>query len=196
MLGATVLSLSIVAVLGCGEKAESKGDGKHLSHDKEETQAKGKSDIAEKAANDPVESLRAILASVEKDMATEHLAHFSDPGSERGWIKRRIVLSDMKYDVKKTDSLVSPLLAPVNFKCSTIQSEIYPNKGDAEKAKILQPSGLAISCRATLAFQDGKWNAKSLEYYLLESAWVSYSTTPAYSPLQAIWKSIEKATNQ
>jgi hypothetical protein len=199
MIGVVIVYLSIVAVLGCNEKAGSKGGSGNGT-----TESSGKvgtDGSVVKGTNDPVESLKTILASVEKDVAAENLAHItSDSGSEdRGWVKRAIVLSDMKYDVKKTDSLVSPYTAPVSFKLSTIQSEVFATKTAAEKAAIKPaPSESWLSCRADFVFQDNRWVAKSGEWSYLfyqTPSWAPFPKGPPYYlPQYVVWKAIEDAT--
>ena len=199
-----ILFLPIVAVLGCGGGTGSKPETKNVTADsgdktgsKPETKGVTADEgMAKVKTTDPVESLKVILSKVERDMATEQIVFF---GADRGWIKRKVVLSHIEYDVKKSDSLISPFLAPIKFGFSVIQSKDFPTKTEAEKTslEVIEPSPDSDTshCRASLAFRDGSWVAKSLEFYdPFGSSWVQYSGTAHEGPVQAIWKSMGKAT--
>jgi hypothetical protein len=70
-----------------------------------------------KEAADPVESLKAIIAKVQLNGTAPRVTDLKKPGV--WWEKRRQMAVDIKYDVRKTDSLVSPYAATVTYGVET-----------------------------------------------------------------------------
>ena len=110
---------------------------------------------AEDKPADPVALIKPILVKLEKDGTEENVTDFVDTGK---WIKRKYVASTIKFDVKKTDSLVSPFIAMVTWEPKAYISGSYGTKLEAEKAEIPKiPIAGGTRWWAELAFQDGKW---------------------------------------
>jgi hypothetical protein len=90
----------------------------------------------------PVESLKPILAKIEQN-GTQSPTKYRAP----------LVASSLKYDVRKTDSLVSPYVATVHW---------YSHDRGAEITEKGSTPGL-WGWNATLGFQEGKWRLTELE---------------------------------
>ena len=92
------------------------------------------------AKPDPMVSIKAIIASL-------------DRGTPHG-----VVAQDVRYDVKKTDSLVTPFTATITFRdAGSVPASI---------SRTPQADSLASPIKATLAWQDDKWVVKDLSIYM------------------------------
>jgi hypothetical protein len=89
-----------------------------------------------------------------KSLVPESPITFDIPGSERA----RWVLKDFSYDVKKTDSLVSPVVGEILF--------TYEMTGFGEYAKTVNREGKVLysgKMRLHYSFQNGHWVKANLE---------------------------------
>jgi len=129
-------------------------------------------------AKDPVAQLRAVLARIEKNGTQERIVNGGtwnvDPSGGKGWVKRKYTASDLKFDVRKTDSLVSPLTAVVTFDPVQYSGPLCQTQQDAERTTLgANPShkwGERLYGQrsgpftAALAWQEGKWVLNELEW--------------------------------
>lgn len=75
-----------------------------------------------------------------------------------------MTVMDLQYDVRKTDSLVSPYTGTAEFICLLEQSEFYGTKAEAEAASSFEKAS-GEKCQVVFAYQDGRWVVKSRRYY-------------------------------
>jgi hypothetical protein len=122
-----------------------------------------------KPDKDPVTMLKARIK--ENTNAIEQLkarVYYNKYGYEqggKGWAKQKAKLVDLEYDVKKTDSLVTPYIGIVQFSLVLEQSPFYASEDEAVKSVELD-SGVTLKspkCRVTYAFQEDQWIAKRYE---------------------------------
>lgn len=76
------------------------------------------------------------------------------------WYRYKIFLTSTSYDVRKTDSLVSPFVADIHFNCAT-HTRVGNTKEaveSGEDSSTLYP----IECISKYAFQDDHWVKKSV----------------------------------
>lgn len=87
----------------------------------------------------------------------------SPPGAsgDDQWYRRKAVVSDVSFDARKTDSLVSPLAGEISYTCG-----VRGAKGASEQAVMVGGDNFnipaAAKCRATYAYQSSKWINKSV----------------------------------
>jgi hypothetical protein len=105
---------------------------------------------------DPVVCLKALLAKIEKEGTKPRVTDFTRPNE---WYKARKVAVGIKYDVRRTDSLVSPFVATVTWYNLTYLTRAFPTREAARKAELPKAPlpGKGDQWWAKLAFQDGKW---------------------------------------
>lgn len=75
------------------------------------------------------------------------------------WYSRKLQIKDVGYDVKKTDSLVSPFTGEISYTCSF--------RGIKGATELEVTEGLdnfegATKCKAVYAFQSPRWVLKSV----------------------------------
>ncbi len=104
--------------------------------------------------SNPVSDLKLILVKMEEHGTTERVVDFLADGY---WQKRKHKAASIKYDVRKTDSLVSPYVASVSWDVVGRLTKAFPTKEGAEKAEFAPPTILSERWNATFAYQDGKW---------------------------------------
>lgn len=122
---------------------------------------------------DPVAELKALLAHIEdngtEERVTDNESTWRDGEHEKGWVKRKYRATKLKYDVKKTDSLVSPIIAvvtwvPVQYTGPVCRTrEEAANTNLAEKpSSVWTPKPPLGPWAADLTWQDGQWVLKEL----------------------------------
>lgn len=142
-----------------------------------------------KKGPDLIKLLKDLIRENEKRVAEARPIYYNM--HKNGWAKRKMKMLDIEYDVRKTDSLVSPFLGIVTFNAIVEQSEFFPTKIEAEAATSFQPIGGPISgysepCRITYAFQDKQWVIKTRESY----SFVSKTWDPAPSAEPESWPAV------
>lgn len=76
------------------------------------TYAAQKQPATHTAKFDPVPAFQSLVADASEPKQWSRL--FQNPRTSK-WVKQSFLLQDVKYDVKKTDSLVSPIVGTVKF---------------------------------------------------------------------------------
>jgi hypothetical protein len=146
------LLLLLVVVAGCAPHNAPTGPGTSVA-----------------ATGDPVTLFKPILARLQ----TERTAIAVSSTDQGKWFKRQMAASSIKYDIHKTDSLVSPFEASVSF---TALSWIGPECPTQEAAAASElpsqpfvPTTGVIDNWAKYLFQDGKW-------IIYDCGWKAHST--------------------
>ncbi len=96
------------------------------------------------AQTDPVAMLKAHLERLQKSCAEHEVIRFSD-GVENPRDRHGEELGDLRYDVQKTSSLVSPIIGRVSFKMIDRDSEVGKHFGRYWQYDV------------TLGFRDSAW---------------------------------------
>lgn len=78
--------------------------------------------------------------------------------SKQLWAKRKLTTGEVSYDVKKTDSLVNPIVGIVTFNLIVEQSDFFPTKEKAEASTALN-EGIRIAFKVALTYhlKNGAW---------------------------------------
>jgi hypothetical protein len=110
------------------------------------------------------------------------------------WRKFYYWVESVTYDVRKTDSLVSPFVATMQFKCIDAQSPRLL-KQQADQAAISACTTVRKEeLRLTYAFQEGRWALRLAEHRTKPDqdqpipAWVEYQSN--------LWPEVARAAEQ
>lgn len=98
-----------------------------------------------------------IVASCTSALKAEVPTVAPHPSKEAVWVKKAIASSEVTYDVKRTDSLVSPFSGSIVVTYLSV-SETAPSREEAE-ALVLDPAGTAFLREESIryAYQGGAW---------------------------------------
>lgn len=108
------------------------------------------------ATADPVSKFEALLEKFEKN--TNNDVVFYHNTDKDAWLKRRFDVSDVKYDVKKTDSMVNPILGLVSFDLVISHTSFQPTKAEAEAIQIVpDEKSDRHKISITYAYKNNKW---------------------------------------
>ena len=108
------------------------------------------------AADDAVMTFERLLSDAQ--LKTQQRL-FSQAGQTPGaWITRQYTVQDLRYDVRKTDSLVSPLVGLVTFTLETTAMGYVPAQDTNIKAAgKLKMASARWAIRLTYAYHDATW---------------------------------------
>lgn len=110
---------------------------------------------------DPVAQFKLIIATASEPKEWSHV--FLHPKFGK-WAKQYIVISNVKYDVKKTDSLVTPVMGVVSFSIGITQSEFFDNKQEAEESTTLSKLRVTQFMTGKYLFEDSAWRVEQFRY--------------------------------
>lgn len=82
----------------------------------------------------------------------------------KGWTKSYLQISNIKYDVKKTDSAINPLIGVASFTATTKISPPYPSKGEAANSTDFRKEALTRDFSITYQLDGRKWKAVNVKY--------------------------------
>jgi hypothetical protein len=115
--------------------------------------------IATEAASEPLAEMKLLVQSCEQwhnnERAPFEVALLPGTGKPE-WVKRQYSPTIIQYDVRKTDSLVSPFSAYID-----LSNEVKAGRGATEdEARALDVSGakaIRTARRIRFAYQESKW---------------------------------------
>lgn len=86
-----------------------------------------------------------------------------EPGTQyhNDWYRRKVYATEMAFDVRSTNSIVSPLIGELRFECN-----VKGTKASSEAEANSLPDSFNLTgqvCKATYAFQSSVWVFKKLE---------------------------------
>ena len=114
-------------------------------------------------ASDPAATFEAFVKNSHELCATTTPIYFNKTRNQ--WAKRKFILEDLKYDVKKTDSLVTPILGIVQFRLRVQQSAFVPTKGEAKRAQEFpEKPNIVDTITLRYSFRDDRWSFKDGEF--------------------------------
>ena len=119
------------------------------------------------AAEDSVQKFERFLNDARDATNSGTVVYFNK--YHQAWTKRRHTVGDIKYDVKKTDSLVNPVLGFVTLSLVTEQTEFFPTKEEAANASAFIPAGKTLY-RISLTYfykENNKWLFSQGKYEML-----------------------------
>lgn len=94
------------------------------------------------------------------------------------WAKRKFRVTDLTYDVRKTESLVSPLVGHVTFTLASTQTALFPDKEAAQASSEFDSQGSVYKVELSYAHQDGKWRTTTGRYSVPALLDNSFDLTP------------------
>jgi len=81
------------------------------------------------------------------------------------WAKQYYSMSAVTYDVKKTDSLVTPVIGLTQFKISVRQSDLFDSQEDANATDSVSANpGLQYRVAGTYHLTETAWRLDNFEY--------------------------------
>ena len=114
--------------------------------------------LSEKQAVEAFKSL--VSAASAAKLHTE--VYLND--SLKGWTKSYLQISDVKYDVRKTDSAINPLVGIASFTAITKMSPPYPSQGEASSSTDFRKESLAREFTITYQLDGRKWKAVGVKF--------------------------------
>lgn len=119
---------------------------------------------------DPVkEFTRSIAAKLERLKTETYLWQNQDethPDNFGKWLKTRYDVQSYELDVKKTDSLVSPMTGELWLKGESESTGLFPTKQEAERKPIVKRKRMAgwpaPEWKITYAYQGDKWVIRTI----------------------------------
>jgi hypothetical protein len=147
-----------IVLIGCSDSTRSKATN-------QKPQAAGKEPMEQLVADstqtrkavkkDPVSSFSEIASNLRKKVAASTTVVYDQISDQQGWTKSRFKLSKVSFDVKKTDSLVSPLVGIIMCGRSHERSPFFQTKEEAQ----------------AYAFATGDWQDNDPPPMQLRYAW-------------------------
>lgn len=79
--------------------------------------------------------------------------------SHAKWSKRRFEIKDVKYDVRKTDSLVTSIVGSVSFELTTTQTPLFQTREEAQQSSAFDPNSQnSFRVNLNFAHRTGIWS--------------------------------------
>jgi hypothetical protein len=94
------------------------------------------------------------------------------------WAKRMFQITDLKYDVRKTESLVSPLVGTVMFTLSSTQTQLVADRESAKQSNQYTDSTDVFTVELYYALQDGAWKMTTGRYSSPDLPGTSFELNP------------------
>jgi hypothetical protein len=113
-------------------------------------------------AADPVADFKSIVSSAADPKEWSTVFQHSKTGK---WAKQYYFLGQVKFDVKKTDSLLNPVIGIVNFPLEVSQSEFFDARQEAEQSTALSKLRMTYYLTGKYLFDGGTWHIDQFSYY-------------------------------
>lgn len=134
-----------------------------------------------------------ILAAADRQRAeTTFLRRENSPPISGWWDKRACRLSEIAFDVQRTNSLVSPLIGKVSLETESMTSAPKPDSAGAANApadqvllEMFRPAEIHLS----YALQEGTWTLKTAEFRLRRGARLARAIgDDSKKPFEPMWE--------
>lgn len=122
-----------------------------------------------------VDGFRTLVQSRVEATESSSEPYFNE--HHQKWAKRRFRVADLKFDVRKTDSLVSPLLATAKFTVSSAQTQLLPDKEAARASIEYDSKPNLFKIELIYAYQNGEWRMTGGRYAVPEVPNSSFKLT-------------------
>lgn len=116
---------------------------------------------AAERAPDPVASFKAFIATASEPRQWERVYEFKKQGK---WVKHYYTLDATKFDVQKTDSLISPVKGVVSISLKVVASEFANTEQEAKQSNSLSKANITYLVSAEYLFTDGAWRVDHFSY--------------------------------
>lgn len=112
---------------------------------------------------DPVDAFKKVIAEASQPASWSYV--YLDR-QEAKWAKSYVMISDVKYDVRKTDSLISPVIGIVEFSSRMPQSLLFDTQAEAEASTQPAPDEFVPSFGfvANYTYNKGAWTLQKITY--------------------------------
>lgn len=154
-------ALLLVGTTGCGQQQEQAAPSDQSRGEVHQETATVPQAATEVKDPDPVELFKTLVADKQEAVAT--FTTVWQNSALKGWARIKFDFLNPAYDVKKTDSLVSPYAGILSFESYLHSSPGLPRREDAEAFVAWGPTGSPRPYRAQYVFQDAEWVLKVLE---------------------------------
>lgn len=114
--------------------------------------------FADASDADPIQSFEKLIASATAKTISARDVYFNN--IKKLWAKRQFRVSETKYDVRKSSSMVTPIIGVVSFHLEVLQTELVPTETEAKKLNKF------LSDEYTPSFDI------NLRYSLISARWV------------------------
>lgn len=122
----------------------------------------------------PVESFSKFLQKNTKSTNGSIEVYLN--GYTNKWAKRMYVVQNIKYDVKKTDSLVNPIIGNAEIILASMQTDLFETKEDAQTNFTFHPPTI-FSVNLNFNIEKGSWRMVNGTYLNLPDTH-QFSTSP------------------
>lgn len=112
-------------------------------------------------SSDPAASFIAFVNSAQKITKESSVLYLEHKGA---WRKVYWSIRDVKYDVKKTDSLINPVIGSVSFVMSGVGSAFYASEGEAKASSDTDGQDIVRFFDIDYQFDGKKWTAVSAKF--------------------------------
>lgn len=140
----------------------------------------------------PLEKVAANYPTIVEGMEPETSSLSLELAGDRPdkWYRRKVQINDVGYDVRKTDSLVSPFMGEIAYTVVT-----RGRKGTSEKDAREGPENFktkGTKCKATYAYQSSRWIRKSVVCLTYDNTWETPTEGSDYRAAKLLPQEIEK----
>lgn len=112
-------------------------------------------------AGDPITDFKALVATgSEQKMWTR----VRQNNKTKKWSKNYYALGEVKFDIKKTDSLLSPAMGLVSFPITITQSELFDNEQDAAQSTSMSTLRITLYYSGKYLFKDSAWEVDEFSF--------------------------------
>lgn len=124
-----------------------------------------------------VDRFRRFVEAASRDMLASSEPYFNKRINR--WAKRKYEVARLKYDVKKTDSLVNPVVGVVAFSLTTTQTALFATKEEAEQSTVYDPASQNIfNVRLNFTYRNEVWSLSDGEEESVKPRLGKYEITP------------------
>jgi hypothetical protein len=117
--------------------------------------------IAAAPAADPVADFKRLVASASEPKEWSQVRQHSKTGK---WSKQYYSVGQVKFDVKKTDSLVSPAMGIVAFPVEVRQSEFFDTEQEAQGSTALSKLRMTFFYSGKYLLDGANWQVDRFSY--------------------------------
>lgn len=110
---------------------------------------------------DPVASFKSLVSFASEP--TKWTRVFFHDGKKK-WVKHYISLGSVKFDVKKTDSLISPAMGVVAFTIDVVSSEFFDTEQDAAQTATVSDLKVTYFYQGRYIYADKSWQTDQFSY--------------------------------
>ncbi|MCC2954533.1 hypothetical protein LK542_02760 [Massilia sp. IC2-477] len=120
------------------------------------------STTSQAAVQEQVADFKALVATASEPKTWTRV--FLHPRNGK-WVKQYYFLGQVKFDIKKTDSLLNPAMGLVNFPVEVKLSDFYATEEEAAQSTTLSDLKVTYFYSGKYLFSDSGWHTDQFSYY-------------------------------